>query len=277
MESLPYVMVAEKSVLPIAGIACQSLYKHAGPASVHIVVPDREVEIFCSTLAGTCTIVPESDLLPEWPLRRIAGMFPPLLSQRAGWYLQQFLKLRFGSWSGLSRYVIWDADTVLLRPLQLMSGERVVMNQAREHHAPYFDTYRALFDRPPVLPKSVISQYMLMDSSVISELFRELEQRHQTNWVEAILRALPGRSFSEFSEYETYGNFLAQRFPGSVLLQKEKWFRYGAEIMARPAERKLPEIERQFSGFAYVAFERHPGSPSKRLLCRGARALGISS
>lgn len=270
MEKLPYLLVAEKSLLKIIGKTISALEKHANPAGIYVVVPGGQLEAFRAVLTDRILLVPEEDVLPEWPLARVKSILPKQPG-RAGWYLQQFLKLGFGNYAGVARYVIWDADTVMLQPPVLERSGRVVMNTAREYHQPYFDTFRRLFGVAPTLPRSMISQYMLIDSAICWQMLQEICSRGQAaDWVEVLLRGLPGTSISEFSEYETYSNYLAHINPVGIELQANKWFRYGSEIFPDQGLVSLEQIEKRFAGYGYVAFERHPSSAGRWL---GSRAL----
>ena len=270
MEKLPYLLVAEKHLLNIIRQTVSALIKHANPAGIYVVVPGGQLEAFQARLKDRVILVPEGDVLPEWPLASVKSMLPKQPA-RAGWYLQQFLKLSFGKYAGVARYVIWDADTVMLQPPVLERSGRVVMNTAKEYHQPYFDTFRRLFGVAPTLPHSMISQYMLIDSAVCLQMQQNICARGQgVDWIEVLLRGLPGASISEFSEYETYANYLAHINPIGVELQTRKWFRYGSEIFPDQESASLEQIEKRFAGYGYVVFERHRSSAVRRL---GAHAL----
>ncbi len=276
MDGLPYLLVAERSVVPMANLVLEALETHARPSSIFIVVPRVQVQEFLLTRCARHQVIAEEEILPEWSLRRIQAMLRRY-PERAGWYLQQFLKLGFGAAAAVPRYVVWDADTVMLARPTLTHRGRVVMSASREFHRPYFRTFERLFGRRRVLSRSVISQYMLMETAVVSEMQDEIEHRHRQGWIEAILEGLPGCSPSEFSEYETYGNFLESRHPGSVLLRQIKWFRYGSYLLPAAESRTTPHVCRTFDGYAYVAFERHPDRAWKALAAKLMHSLRIGS
>jgi hypothetical protein len=273
MEKLPYLLVAEKSLLKVIRQTLEALEKHASPAGIYVVLPGGQIEAFRTVIEHDRVIlVPEEEVLPEWSLARVKSMLP-MHPERAGWYLQQFLKLSFGKRAGVRRYVIWDADTVMLKPPILERNARVVMNMAKEYHQPYFDTFRRLFGVAPTLPCSMISQYMLIDNAVCLQMQQEICERGQgVDWIEVVLRGLPGISISEFSEYETYANYLAYINPTGIELQNNKWFRYGSEIFPNQEQVSLEQIEKRFDGYGYVAFERHQTNAARWL---GSRALLI--
>jgi hypothetical protein len=273
MGKLPYLLVAENSLLKIIRQTVMSLEKHANPAEIYIVVPDAQLNDFREVLGDRVQFVAEEDVLPDWPLLRVKSMLPKQPG-RAGWYLQQFLKLGFGQYAHVPRYVIWDADTVMLRRPVLEKDGKVVMNTAKEYHQPYFDTFRRLFGLAPSLPCSMISQYMLIDTTVCLQMQSEIcAGGHSVDWIEVVLRGLPGISHSEFSEYETYANYLVHINPVGIEPISDKWFRYGSEIFPDQESISLYQIEKRFAGYSYVAFERHRSSIIRRLGARGQLML----
>lgn len=274
--SLPYLLVAEQSLLPVMGLVVQSVEKHGDPSAIHLVVPGRQVDSFRQRIGVGRAIHAEEDVLPEWPLSRIRS-FLPRFPGRAGWYLQQFLKLQFGEHASLPHYVIWDADTVMLRkPLYGHQG-RFLFNTAREHHPPYFDTYRRLFGAEPPLHRSVISQYMLIDTQLSGKMKAFIEQRRGLPWVDAVMRQLPGLDPSEFSEFETYANFVAWQCPSAVELCKLRWFRYGAQIVEPSPNLTVAKLEKIFRHYHLVAFERHPSSVKRTIAARLLHSLRVGS
>jgi hypothetical protein len=201
----------------------------------------------------------------------------PRQPQRAGWYLQQFLKLSFGQYAGVFRYLIWDADTVLLKPIEFFDGEMVLLNRAREFNKPYFDTFERLLGYAAPLKSSVISQYAPIESAHVGEMQNQIESRHGREWIEAVLAGLPGDFQSEFSEYETYGNFLASRYPHKIRLVRHKWLRYGADVVGNVETQSLEALKRKFARYSYVAFERHQSSIAKSLGTRACWMFGWGS
>ena len=277
MNRYPYLLVAEESLLSIITHTVESLEKYADPSQIYLVVPAHQFKKFRLKLNDRVVIISEDEVLPNWSINRIKSFLPNNPS-RAGWYLQQFLKLCFGSYSGLGHYVIWDADTIMLNSPQLLVDGRIVMNRSKEYHQPYFDTYLRLFGIQPTLTKSMISQYMLIDYKVCLAMQNEII-RNKTcqDWIGVVLEGLPGRSISEFSEYETYANFFAKFHPDSFRVSKVKWFRYGAYIINDVENVSFYQIRNVFNKYNYVAFERHSNNHIKKILAIILLKLSISS
>ena len=164
MVQYPYLLVAEKSLLALIPLVIKSLEQNAKPSKIYIIVPDQEVSEFKSCVQCHISIISENDVLPDWSINRVRHQLKQ--KQRAGWYLQQFLKLSFGEFANLSEYVIWDADTVALSAPKLTDGSNTYFCKSREYHKPYFSVYTQLLNNQPSLKCSVISQYMLIKTSV---------------------------------------------------------------------------------------------------------------
>lgn len=261
--TLPYVLVAERSVLPTIRTVLAGLEANGNPASITIVPPTSQVAEFRSNCAATVQVVAEDDVLPDWSLSRVRSMLPN--HNNPGWYLQQLLKLSYGFYAGVPEYVVWDADTVMLSPVRFKQDGAVLMNIAREQHRPYLETFRRLFGYAAPLDRSLVSQYMCVDTDIVGEMRKEIARRHGCDWIEAILSVLPGELLHEFSEYETYGNFLASTHPTKLKLERQQWFRHGSELVRDLESTDLEALRDKFAGYAYVAFERHhPSSLAKR-------------
>lgn len=270
-ERLPYLLVAEASLLPLISVVITGLNRYANPASITLVVPQHQIDVFKATVGETATVISEDTLLPDWPISRVRDRLA--YPNRAGWYLQQFLKLSFGQFSGAPAYVIWDADTVPLAPPLLRDGEKTLFCAAQEHNPPYFDTYKLLLNLEPKLKRSAISQYMYIETPIVEALqLAIIEKSGAPTWIDAVLDALPGESISEFSEYETYANFFMSRHPGRGRMIDVPWFRYGAEIFPDCNQVTLEDLEKRFERYRHVAFERHP----KRFLRRVAAYLKLT-
>ena len=111
-----------------------------------------------------------------------------------------------------SNYVVMDGDTVPLRRIRFMDGDVYLFNRKPEHHAPYFETIQRLFpgiddSNQCAFGHSFISEYMVFDTEILTEMLTRLGP----DWVRTILEATSHASNKGigFSEYETYGTYMA--------------------------------------------------------------------
>jgi len=256
-SSLPFVLVAENSVIGTISLVLQSLAKYAPFASIYLVVPDSQVNEFQAHASADVVVVNESIVMPGWSVERV-GRRLGVYSWRAGWYYQQFLKLSFGNFLECENYVIWDADTVMLQEFDFVLDGRVQMNSSVRFNKPYFDTYQKLFNEFPPVKKSLISQFMFIDTAILSEMLAKIRNNSSSShWADGVLDQLPLSSPSEFSEYEVYGNYMALHYPDKFEMTRINWFLYGSEILPELRGVDLETLESVFEGFSCVAFERH--------------------
>lgn len=227
MTQVDYVVsVAAKQTLEVWGVTAQMLLKYLPATTYEVIVPACDVELFREKTPSAIAVSPETDYIRDFaePLREMLGE----KNERFGWYLQQFIKLEaIRRNSHLQRIVIWDADTVALGPLALFDKEGTpIFYRGEENHTPYFDNIRALFGLERTVDFSFVAQCMPMTGQWVSEFFGELEQRHNVSWWQAIIQHINPQEASGFSEYETLGTFLNDRF-GPLKFQHGQWSRRG--------------------------------------------------
>ena len=133
---------------------------------------------------------------------------------RSGWYYQQLLKYALRTHSRTNRYLVIDADTVLLRPTFFVRNGRVVFYRRTQFHEPYFRTYEKLLGYFPERQPSFITDYMILEVSMVDELLQAIEaEANGAKWYDAIIRAIEPNEISSFSEYETYGYYVSRYHP----------------------------------------------------------------
>ncbi|WP_298380447.1 DUF6492 family protein [Azospirillum sp.] len=186
--------------------------------------------------------LPDTVFVPEdrFPFR-IADVQAALgTTMRAGWYLQQLIKLYVPQAipESLDRYLVTDADTLFLRRCRFVEGGRPVFNFGTEFHAPYFEHMARVH---PGLRKlftySGITHCMLFDRHWVAQLIATVEAHHQGKpfwriFLEAVDPIHVERSGA--SEYEMYFNFCLQTHPGDILIKQLRWTNTGTVEGVRP-------------------------------------------
>ena len=270
------LLVAEKSVLPILRQSITGLFKWGIADEVIVAIPSRDMSAFAEFRGPSIQVVAEDEFLAGHSLGSIRGWLGSY-GNRSGWYLQQFVKLGFARLASEAHYLIWDADTVALGPIEMVRNGRTQMVIAKERHQPYFETYERLFLIKPQLRVSAISQYMRIATVFAREMLDKIEQTHGRDWIEAVLSVLPLKCASEFSEYETYANYIHLEHPQEVEFVHRKWFRHGSDILRMDQAPSNEEIEGCFKGYACVAFERRMHTGLKLNVIKAFCKLGVSS
>lgn len=182
---------------------------------IFIVAPDSpRIKAVCRRKG--CTFVPETTVLP---LSKSQIVYRSSHWERSGWLYQQLLKLGSSSITNQRRYLVIDADTVLIRPHRFLEGGKQVFYCRDWSQPEYFVTYRKLLGRKASRPRSFVTHYMMFDKNKLRSLKAAIERRHGTKWYAGIIRSINRKKQFGFSEYETYGNYVYGANPGSVRLR----------------------------------------------------------
>jgi hypothetical protein len=268
MKKLEVVTCSIPRDLPLTCLALNRIKKFFDVSTISVVMPFSAFPEGRRLLGSDVELLDERDLagglsLADLQTRTRIHGFPA----RAGWYMQQLVKLGFafhGDPDGY--YLIWDCDTIPLRSLDFFTADdRPIYTLADEKHAPYFQTYERLLGTPPPWQGSFISQHMIVKRKVAREMLEEIAARHplHLSWNWAIMDNLaPVESLSLFSEYETYGNFVHSRYPASIAFRRLPWLRDGSihAGTTKPSEKQLDKLARQYYFAAFEAWQLPTGS-----------------
>jgi hypothetical protein len=267
------LLVAENSVRPILSRVIRGLLKWTNVQTVVLAVPARQLKDFAYLKSPTTEVIPENEIIPGYSLDYFADRLGDRRA-RAGWYLQQFAKIGFSRIAADNQYVIWDADTVALRPIVFFEGGKLQITMSKEYHQPYFAALEKLINQRRVLRFSAISQYMPVDASCTRKMLEKIEQIHCKPWIDAVLSVLPLQGDSEFSEYETLANYMASEYPDRTQFVRKRWFRYGTDICGHINLPTNSELEKIFRRYSYVSFERHHHSRTKHAIANAMLKVG---
>lgn len=147
-------------------------------------------------------------------------------TKRTGWYLQQFLKMKYAYLCEDEYYLLWDGDSIPTHRLHFFEEGRPIFGQKEEFCEAYFRTMAKLI---PQLKKSTkysyISEHMVISVSLMKELVQRIEMNALSGmpFYETILRNIDINDLdkSGFSEFETYGTF-CKIFHSDCYVEK-KW------------------------------------------------------
>lgn len=246
-----------KRDLPLLSLAYQNLQRFVAMKRLHVITARRDFPHFENVLGREVVLLDENGMIPGVTLPALKVIPLARLSQGHGWYFQQLLKFQFAFLKPEDdHYLIWDADTVPLRPLELFDSRgRMLLTKAQEFHQPYFETYEKLLGRPAQREFSFIAQHMLIRKSILRELLGEIG-RHcsgDESWAWKIMRNLAGEGSNRFSEYETYGHYLKEKHPETAVFRELPWLRHGAgECGRHPTPAALAKLGERYY---YASFE----------------------
>ncbi|HTA16731.1 MAG TPA: DUF6492 family protein, partial [bacterium] len=263
---LQVVVACRLRDLPILELAVQRMERCFPPHRLCVLAPDQDCAGISGRLGGEVRVLAEDGFIPGMKSADLRALQVPGFPKMAGWYFQQFLKLQFAFFEPEDEhYLIWDADTIPLRPMEFFNATgKMLLTTAEEFHAPYFSTYERILGAEAKRDFSFIAQHMLVQKSVARELLVAVEAHvpGDDGWAWKIMRSLPqGQGVNLFSEYETYGHYVKSRYPDRVECVRRHWTRgllspFG---QALPSEKVLAELGKTYD---YAAFERAYGGVS---------------
>jgi len=200
--------------------------------------------------------------------------------RRAGWYLQQFLKLAAAAAPGADWRLVWDGDTLPLRPLRLLSDDsppRPLLAPRAARHPPYFRTIARLLGAGPLAPCSFIHEHLLMRRDLAAALLDALRIGSEP-WPLRVLAAIDDGDLmpSGFSEFETYGTFAYRRDPQHFRLRPLRSTREAMVVLGpRPTAANLAVLSRRLDLATFEARHRtsRRGRWRARLGLRAARRM----
>ena len=154
-----------------------------------------------------------------------------------GWYYQQFLKMKYALQCADEFYMVWDGDTVPCRKIGMFSEEnRPFLDYKTEYKAEYFEIMgRLVPGLRKLISKSFISEHMLINCGIMKELLGKIEANDAIpgkEFWEKILNCIKTEEIQEavFSEFETYGSYVALCHPDAYRLREWHSFRLGGEF-----------------------------------------------
>ncbi len=183
-----------------------------------VYVPDSEVDSFRKMTNPLIEVRSQSSLD-----RGFTELLSSELSKcenldRLGWYRQQLFKIEALLVSTADRQVIWDADCVPVKALELFDdrGNPRYM-RAKEFHRPYFEMISRLFGLERIQDFSFVIPGFPMMHSWAKEFVDYIEACNPgKTWVESIADATDFHLQSGFSETEMLGTWVAN-------MKKDHW------------------------------------------------------
>lgn len=260
------ISVCMSKDLPYWEATARKLLEHVDSHSYEVVVPDHEVALFRRVTPSAIQVIPEVYYCGKRDLNHLRERFPAVLRNRAGWYLQQFLKIE-----AIRRdprdvnCLIWDADTVPLRRMEFADEAGRLIYRTGLHrpaiHQPYFDLIQSVLGISREIDDTFISQCFPARSRWVQEMCAQItEQHHVESWWDAVVNHVAAHpSFCGFSEYETLGSFILKHHRDEVTLRPGQYFRPANQIF--PLERLEQEpANRIIRSMEYVAYDNYDQS-----------------
>ena len=223
----------------------------------HLLVPDLQAPTFRAITPKSIEVLPESVYLGHRNIEWLKSRLPQQYHFRAGWYLQQFIKLEAASDGKPDDLnLIWDSDTLPLKPLSFITPtEEIIYYQSIEHHAAYFELIRKVLSMEKIVQFSFIAQCFPTKAKWVAELFSAIEIKSGQHWIDEILSGIDFADGCGFSEYETLGTYLTHTHLQHMRVTHAKWQRLGNSLIGG-IENLTPEKARNLAfDYDFISFE----------------------
>lgn len=182
----------------------------------------------------------------------------PKRFSRTGWYYQQFLKMEYWKLCTDDYYLCWDADTIPLHKIEMFhSIGKPFLDTKSEYTHSYFETIKNLWGFDKAIEQSFISEHMLFNKLLMKEMIEEIESMplSGSTYYEKIFSAVTD-PFKGFSEFETYGTWIANKYPNEYRLRQWKSIR-NTNFMINRTELTDDDLNWLATGFDAASFERY--------------------
>ena len=175
---------------------------------------------------------------------------------RTGWYFQQFLKLGYALTTEDEYYLIWDADTVPIKPIEMFDINGLPSFDIKtEYHKPYFKTIKKLLNLDKTIDGSFISAHILFKTSFVREIIDEIQEINPSQpWFFNIIDAIDDKDlpYSGFAEAETYGTYVVNKHPGCYNLRTYDSISCGKKIFGElPSEEVCAWLSNEYSTIGF--------------------------
>jgi hypothetical protein len=146
---------------------------------------------------------------------------------RAGWVIQQILKVSFVMNSQAPGVLVIDSDTLLLEPRLWLDDEgNQILTPTWEYHSAYYK-FLNFRGTSRVRPKyTFVSHHMLMQPWILREAFSSAGWKALDELIMTLVAVPISKEKSPFCiEYELYAQYMINHYPNLVRL--EKWSNIG--------------------------------------------------
>lgn len=203
-------------------------------------------------------LLPRNDVLSAFNRHLSSQSGEPRPSMGA--YYQQFLKMAYSLACESDYYISWDADTLPVHKIEMFDSFGTPYFDVKpEHQADYFETINKLFGYSKAIYKSFISEHMIFNTSFMIELIRDISgsKLSGSTFYDKIFSAIGTVTMRlGFSEFETYGTYVAHNHPSAYRIREWKSFR-NLGFFLSPDELTGEDIDWLSTDFDAITFESY--------------------
>ena len=212
-------------------------------------------------IGGKIKYVSEADVMDGLNYDAVRDYFVSrgIEPSRVGWYLQQFIKMAFAYKTDLKNYLVWDADTLMLNPIQFFDDAgRMLYDNSRIWADDVFNkTVRAILGYPRDCAETYIVEHMMMDTECIRDLIKTIAgDRPVHDFWKIILDKISDDDliYGGFSEFETIGTFMNKKYHDKIALRKLRSNRNATNIVGNKPNKY--DIRALTNKYDFVSFEK---------------------
>jgi hypothetical protein len=230
MNSTAVITLCNSAHIDVWKLTSELLPRQIEANSFRVYVPTDEIELFRKVTPSIIEVLSQNDYSREYFESLSQACSLANNASRFGWYLQQFLKIEILLSSPEDHLIIWDADCVPLKPIKAFSstGDPVYMLASNEYNETYFENIERLLGLKPVQDFSFVIPSFPVKKLWLQELIEEMRKRSGGNsWWKAIIDSTDFSLRSGFSETETIGTWVANKYPGLWSTYPGEWERRG--------------------------------------------------
>jgi hypothetical protein len=250
MKSITTVSTGIRKDLPVWELTQSTLLENFPDAEVNLIVPKSDYFEFKKITKNKVKLHIEDEILDCQYLRTSSN------SKKFNWYYQQFLKIYFFKDSKTEFGIIWDADTPLLKFIDIISKDSIIINTGIEpKHPPYCRTIEHLLGITSYQDLSFISQFIAFKIDHLKNFILTLESADK-DWLSKIVNSDDVNNLI-FSEYETLAAFFLLKYPDQYKVSSLKWEREGGKKINRLKNIDLNHLRSIFPADYYVALESY--------------------
>jgi len=249
----PVVVVIPLAVkdIRIASICVKAIRKYLLHDITEIVVvgqSSNDIERFCHE--NSLKYIDEADILD----RELDNVISHLgLQRRSGWIKQQFLKLSVDLFLDGDDFLIFDADTILVRPVAFLEEGSQILWTADDLVEEYHEFTEAVIGRVKRRNHSFVAHCMLFQRSILKQMRTHVENLTGETIFYSMIRALSKSKTGYMSEYELYAYFMVKEIPELCLTKY--WYNRKADLSN---EQSLAKALKKYRRFNFLSDHNKP-------------------
>ncbi len=250
------ISVCSAKDIDVWTVASKHVVEFIGAERYTVIVPDQELELFLSVTSAPYQVKPESQFVGN-AKDKIIQKLDKNNQHRVGWYLQQFVKIAAVLENDpASTVLIWDADTVPLKPLEFINSEgKLIYYQGEEYRKSYFDFIEIALGLKRTQTFSFIAQSLTTRVSWAKELFDSLESSTKMPWIDAVLFHLNPAEPAGFAEFETLGTWIWHHHQDEIIVSDRSWYRNGLSLVGNPMSLSKLAWKGLAKSYDFISFE----------------------